>query len=187
MPTPPWPLDRYRALLHLHVRHLQLGRLHRTRFDSSDVVQEALLRATKGLDQFRGTDEAEFLGWVRAIVGPVLVDLVREHGAGKRDPGLERAIGEAVGDGDTPLGALLTAAGPGPSSLASRQEEILRLAAAVDRLPEAERDAVIAHFILELPLAEAAARLGRTEKGVAGLLFRGKRRLRELLTAGAKP
>jgi RNA polymerase sigma-70 factor (ECF subfamily) len=181
MPPPDWPLDRYRPLLHLHVRQLQLGRLYRTRFDSSDVVQEALVRAVRGLDQVRGSAEPEFVRWLQTIVGNVLVDLVREHGAGKRDPRLERSVADAAGDDDTPLAAYLTADQPGPSTLAARREELLRLAAAVDRLPEAERDAVIAHHVLELPLVEVAARLGRTEKAVAGLLFRGKRRLRELL------
>lgn len=52
-------LDRYRPLLRLRVRKLQLGRLYRARFDSSDVVQESLLRDVNGLDQARGRSEAE--------------------------------------------------------------------------------------------------------------------------------
>jgi RNA polymerase sigma-70 factor (ECF subfamily) len=182
MTSPDRPLDRYRPLLCLHVRQLKLGRLYRARFDSSDVVQEALVRAVKGLDQVRGAAEPEFVRWLQAVVRNVLVDLVREHGAGKRDPRLERTAADAAGDADTPLAAYLAASQPGPSTLAARQDDLLRLAAAVERLPEAERDAVVAHFILELPLAEVAARLGRSEKGAAGLVFRGKRRLRELLT-----
>ena len=91
-------------------------------------------------------------------------------------------MSEAAEDWDTPLTAYVAASEPGPSTLIMRQEELLRLAAAVDQLPEAERDAVIAHYILELPLAEVALRLARSEKGVAGLLFRGKRRLREWLS-----
>lgn len=185
MPPPDRPLDRYRPLLCLHVRALRLGRLYRSRFDSSDVVQETLVRAVRGLDQVHGTGEGEFVRWLQAIVGNVLVDLVREHGAGKRDPRRERTVADAAGEADTPLAAYLAAADPGPSTLAARREELLRLAAAVERLPEAERDAVVAHYLLELPLAEVAARLGRTEKGAAGLVFRGKKRLRELL-AGAE-
>jgi RNA polymerase sigma-70 factor (ECF subfamily) len=181
MTPPDWPLERYRALLCLHVRQLKLGRLYRARFDSSDVVQEALARAVKGLDQFHGRAEPELVRWLQTIVGNVLVDLVREHGAGKRDPRLERTICGASGDDDTPLAAFAAASQTGPSSLAAKQEDLLRLADAVERLPEAERDAVVAHFVLELPLAEVAARLGRTEKGAAGLVFRGKRRLREML------
>jgi RNA polymerase sigma-70 factor (ECF subfamily) len=181
MPPPDPTLDRYRPLLCLHVRQLRLGRLYRSRFDSSDVVQEALARAVRALDQVRGRAEPELVRWLQAIVGNVLVDLVREHGAGKRDPRREQSVCDAAGDGDTPLGAYLTASQPGPCTLAARREELLRLAAAVEKLPDAERDAVVAHYILELPLAEVAARVGRTEKGAAGLVFRGKRRLRELL------
>ncbi len=176
-------LARYRPLLRLHVRQLQLGRLYRARFDSSDVVQESLLRAVKKLEQARGRTEAELVGWLRKIVANTLVDLVREHGADMRDPALERTLCDAASDGETPLAAYLAATDPGPSTLAARKEELLRLACALDRLPEAERDAVIAHYILELPLAETAARLGRTAKGVGGLLFRGKRRLAALLAA----
>jgi RNA polymerase sigma-70 factor (ECF subfamily) len=177
-----FPLELYRPLLSLHVRQLQLGRLYQARFDSSDIVQETLLRAVKALDQVHGQQEAERVRWLQTIVKNVLVDFVREQGAAKRNPRMEQTVGDAANDWDTPLAAYLTASEPGPSSLMMRQEELLRLATAVDQLPEAERDAVIAHYILELPLSEAARRLNRTEKGIAGLLYRGKRRLRELLT-----
>lgn len=180
---PPPDLARYRPLLRLHVRQLQLGRLYHARFDPSDVVQEALLRAVRGLDGLHATDEVAVVSWLREVVGNVFIDLVRRQDAARRDPRREQAIGEAAGDGDTPLAAYLTASQPGPSTLAVRREELLRLAEAVDQLPDGERDAVIAHCILELPLAEVAQRLGRTEKGAAGLVFRGKRRLRQLLTA----
>src|SRR5262249_59634021 len=52
-----WSLERYRPLLRLQVRQFQLDpRLHR-RFDSSDLVQETLLRAHAGRNRFRGTTE----------------------------------------------------------------------------------------------------------------------------------
>jgi RNA polymerase sigma-70 factor (ECF subfamily) len=180
-------LDRYRPLLRLHVRQLQLGRLFHARFDSSDVVQEALVRAVKGLDARRGADEPQLVRWLQEIVRNTFVDLLRKDGAARCDPRREQTIHDAAGDEDTPLAAYLAASQPGPSTLAVRKEELLRLAAAVDQLPDAERDAVIAHYILELPLAEVAARMGRTVKGVAGLLYRGKERLRaSLATAGAE-
>ena len=182
----PSPLERFRPLLRLHVRQLQLGRLYRAKFDSSDVVHETYVRALKGLDGFRGQSDAELVAWLQRIAGNVFIDMIRHHDADKCDPRREQAVCDAAADSDTPLGAYLSASQPGPSTLAARREEILRLAGAVDRLPEAERDAVIAHFILELPLAEVAERVGRTERAVAGLLFRGKRRLRELLSSGGE-
>ena len=169
-------LDRYRPLLLLHVRQLRLGRLHRAKFDSSDVVHETFVKALRGLDGFRGQTEAELVAWLRAILRNVLVDCVRGAAVG----GVELSIDDADGAG-TPIGAYLTAATPGPSTLASRKEDILRVAAAVGRLPDDEQDAVAARHILGFPLAEVAARLGRTEKGVSMLLYRAKLRLKELL------
>src|SRR5262245_41316966 len=101
---PPPTLDSYQALLRLHVRQLQLGRLYRVRLDSSDVVQDALKRAVEGLDGFRGKDEAELVAWLQKIVANTFLDLVRHHDAHRRNPRLERAIEDAAGDGDTPLG-----------------------------------------------------------------------------------
>jgi RNA polymerase sigma-70 factor (ECF subfamily) len=172
-------LHKYRPLLHLHVRQMQLARRYQARLDPSDLVQEALLRAVRGLDALHRHDEAAVIAWLQEVVRNVFIDTIRRQAAAKRDPHREQLALHAD-ESDTPLGAYLTASQPGPSTLAARREELLRLAAAVEQLPEAERDAVIAHFMLELPLAEVAVRIGRTERAVAGLLFRGKRRLRNL-------
>jgi RNA polymerase sigma-70 factor, ECF subfamily len=181
MPSADWSIDQYRPLLALHVRQVRIGYLYKARFAASDVVQEACLRACKGRDQLRGDTEVERVQWLKEIVGNVLVDFVRHHGAKGRDPRLERSLATAGGDPSTPLAAFLSASQPGPSTLIGRQEDVLRLATAVERLPEAEQDAVVAHYLLGLSLAETAQRLGRSEKGVAGLLYRGKQRLREIL------
>src|SRR5512142_221024 len=121
----PTDLARYRPLLRLHVRQLQLGRLYRARLDSSDVVQEAMLKAVRGLDRLQAGEEAAVVAWLREVVRNVCIDLVRRQDAERRDPRREQAIGEAVGAGDTPLAAYLTAARPGPSTLAVRREELL--------------------------------------------------------------
>jgi RNA polymerase sigma-70 factor (ECF subfamily) len=161
--------DRYLPLLHLHVRQLQLGRLYRRRLDSWDVVHDALLKALKNLDKFRGTSEAEFVAWLKKIAKNTLIDIHREH------------VLPFPEDEMSPLEAFLAASQPGASTLVVTGEELMHLASAIDRLPGDERDAIIAHCILELSLAEVAERLNRTERGVAGLLFRGKRRLRKML------
>jgi RNA polymerase sigma-70 factor (ECF subfamily) len=59
-----WQPERYRPLLYLQVRLLQLAPQFRRRFDSSDLVQDALLRAHQYRDQFRGTTDAEWVGWL---------------------------------------------------------------------------------------------------------------------------
>ena len=52
--SPAWELERYRPLLKLQTRQMELDPRLQRRFDGSDVVQEALLKAHVKLDQFRG-------------------------------------------------------------------------------------------------------------------------------------
>ena len=68
-----------------------------------------------------------------------------------------------------------------PSGRAERHEELLRLAAALTALPDDQRRAVEMHHLEGRPLAEVAAELGRSKGAVAQLLFRGLKKLRELM------
>jgi RNA polymerase sigma-70 factor (ECF subfamily) len=63
-----------------------------------------------------------------------------------------------------------------------RHEELLALAEALTRLSPDQRQAVELHHLKGCPLAEVADHLGRSKAAVAQLLFRGLKRLRELLS-----
>jgi RNA polymerase sigma-70 factor, ECF subfamily len=76
---------------------------------------------------------------------------------------------------------LLAADQTSPSERAVRGEEFLRLGRALSRLPEDQRRVVELHYLKGLPVAEVATRIGRTRPAAVGLLFRGLKRLRELL------
>jgi RNA polymerase sigma-70 factor (ECF subfamily) len=180
-PPPTWSLDRYRPLLRVQVRQLELDPRLRRRFDSSDLVQETLLRAHRGLAGFRGTTEGELVAWLQQIVANAAAEATRHERAGKRDVALERSVHQAVAESSARLGAFLEARQATPSEQAERQEQLLRLADAIDRLPEDQRDVVIHRDLLGSPVASIAESLAKTEKAVAGLLLRGRRRLRELL------
>src|SRR5262245_30233274 len=92
----PWQLDRYRPFLHLQLRQLQLGIHFQRRFDSSDLVQETLLKAHQDLPEFRGQTSAEMLCWLQRILANVLADEVRKARAKKRDLDLEQSLQAAV-------------------------------------------------------------------------------------------
>jgi RNA polymerase sigma-70 factor (ECF subfamily) len=180
--SPAWDLERFRPLLRLQARRLQLDPRLQRRFDSSDLIQETLMRAHAHRAAFRGTTEAELVRWLQEILAHAALDLVDRERAQKRDAALERSLQEAVAESTSRLQAYLAdRRQETPSRAAQRQEALLRLAAAIDELPEDQRDAVVLRDLMELSVAEAAQRLERTEKSVAGLLLRGRRRLRELL------
>jgi RNA polymerase sigma-70 factor (ECF subfamily) len=177
-----WHLERYQALLRLLVRQFHLSPRFRSRFGSSDLVQETLLKAQKKIDQFRGTTEAEFVRWLQQILANTLRDEIRKARAQERDVALEQSLDAAVADSSARLAAYLADERASPVEQAERQERLLRVAAAISQLPEDQRTAVIQRDLLGASVAETAAHMNRTEKSVAGLLLRGRSTLRRLLS-----
>jgi RNA polymerase sigma-70 factor (ECF subfamily) len=69
-----------------------------------------------------------------------------------------------------------------PSQKLDQHEQAIRLADALAQLPDAQREALVLQNWDNWSLAEIAEHMGRTPAAVAGLLKRGLKRLRELLT-----
>jgi RNA polymerase sigma-70 factor (ECF subfamily) len=176
-----WQPDHYRPLLFLQVRLLQLAPQFRRRFDSSDLVQDALLKAHQNRDRFRGTTDAEWMGWLHEILKNVVADRIREAKAGKRDLRLEQSLQAAMDESSARIEEFLRDDGSSPSQKAERGELLLRLASAIEQLPADQREVIVRRDLRGESVDQIAKQLGRTEKAVAGLLFRGRRRLRELL------
>jgi RNA polymerase sigma-70 factor (ECF subfamily) len=176
-----WHLERYRALLRLFVRQFHLSPRFRGRFDSSDVVQETLLKAQRKIEQFRGTTEAELVTWLQQILANTLREEIRKARAQVRDVALEQSLEAAVADSSARLAAYLADDRASPAEQAERQEQLLRLAAAINLLPEDQRTAVLQRDLMGATVAEIAEQMGRTPKAVAGLLLRGRAALRRLL------
>jgi RNA polymerase sigma-70 factor (ECF subfamily) len=174
-------LDRYRPLLRLQVRQMELDPRLERRFDSSDIIQETLLRAHANLARFRGQSEAELVKWLQEILTNVVTDEARKARARKRDVALEQPLEAVMAESSARLEMYLASSGASPSRQAERQELLLALAAAIDQLPEAQCDVLIQRDLNGASVSQIAEQLGRTEKSVAGLLLRGRRKLRELL------
>jgi RNA polymerase sigma-70 factor, ECF subfamily len=176
-----WSLERYRPLLRLQARQLELDQRLKRLWDSSDIVQDAFCGAIAKLDQFRGTSEGELVRWLQRILANTVKDKIDAARADKRDIGLVQSLEQAVADSSVRLDAFVAAEQSSPSEQAECGEMLLRLAAALDKLPEEQRDVIIHHHLHATPVAEVAERMGKTPKAVAMLLYRGKRRLHELL------
>jgi len=177
------PLEGYRDYLRLLAR-VQLSPRLQAKFDPSDIVQQTLLEAHKCRGQFRGQSEAEWLAWLRAILAHVLAAAARRFSAGARDLGRERSLEAEVDLSSERLEGLLAADQTSPSEGAVRGEDLLRLAHAMASLPPDQRQVVEMHHLKGMPLTEVAARMGRSRPAVAGLLFRGLNKLRQLLPDG---
>ena len=176
------PLGRYRDYLRALAR-LQLSARLRGKLDASDVVQQAILLAHARRGQFRGATEAEWLGWLRAILANTLAGVLREFDTAARDLGREKSLENELERSSTRLEHLLAADVSSPSDGAVRGEELLRLARALGQLPEDQRQVVELHHLKGLTVAAVAAELDRTRPAVVGLLFRGLKNLRALLGA----
>jgi len=174
------PLERYRDYLRVLAR-VQVGTRLRVKLDPSDLVQQTLLRAHEKRGQFRGQTEAEFASWLRQILANQLAKAVRRFATGARDVALERSLETALDESSSRLEAWLAADYASPSEHAAHNEQLLRLARALAALPEDQRRAIELHYIKGAPLAEVGKQLGRGNRAVAGLVFRGLKNLREFL------
>jgi RNA polymerase sigma-70 factor (ECF subfamily) len=174
------PLEAYRDYLRLLARIQLVPRLQ-AKMDASDIVQQAILQAHEGRTQFRGTTEAEKLAWLRAILANVLAAAARRFDTAAREVGREQSLEAGLERSSSRLECLLAADQSSPSQRAVRSEELLRLATALTQLPEDQRSVVELHHLRSLPITEVAQQLGRTRPAVVGLLYRGVKKLRELL------
>ena len=176
-------LEEFRAYLGLMAR-LQLDGRVAAKLSSSDIVQQTLAEAFEKRGQFRGTSDEELAAWLRKALSHNLADAVKGLRRAKRDVGLEQSLDAALEKSSARLDAWLAAEQRSPSSCVSRDEQALRLADALAKLPEAQAEVVIQHHLKGRTLAEIAAALGKSEPGVAGLIHRGLVGLRELLKGG---
>lgn len=175
-------LERYRSYLLLLARG-RLDQRLRGKLDASDVVQQTLLEAHRDLAQFRGQSSGEMAGWLRQILARNLANAVRDLGRDKRDVARERSLEAALDDSAAHLEGWLAAEQSSPSQQAQKHEQALQLAAALDQLPENQREAVILRHWHGCSLDEIARQLQCSTAAVTGLLQRGLRNLRKHLSA----
>jgi RNA polymerase sigma-70 factor (ECF subfamily) len=174
-------LEQFRAYLRLLAR-LNLHPGLQSKLDPSDVVQQTLLQAHQALRDCERRNDAELAGWLRQALVRNLSHVVRDFGRARRDVARERSLDAAIDASSAHLDRWLADSDQtSPSAEAEFHEDALRLAEALEQLPEAQRQALIYHHWQGWSLAEIAAEMNRSPAAVAGLLKRGLQHLRSLL------
>ncbi len=135
--------------------------------------------------QFDGP--AAFYRWLERIVCNELRDAERAARRRKRDVARDAAERPTWATSGAAFLSRVTATGTTPSQALSRQEALAAVMTSLARLPAEQRAVVRLRFLEDVPVAEIAGRLGKTETAVYTLCSRGLRALRERLTALIQP
>ncbi|MBI3464651.1 MAG: sigma-70 family RNA polymerase sigma factor [Planctomycetes bacterium] len=152
------------------------------KLDPSDIVQETLVEAQRKLSQFQGATDAELAAWLRRILANELAQARRTFRQEKRDLLRENSYEDLVEQSSMRLAGLPAGDDTSPSMRAEFNERALRIAAAVESLPEGQREAVVLHYFQDLTLPEIAERVQKSTTAVAGLVHRGLKTLRSTLS-----
>lgn len=128
------------------------------RDEAQECVQEAFVRAWAHRRQLDRAEHPE--AWVRTTAYRLAVSRWRRTTRGRRPA--DRALAT-------------------PTSTAAPSETHVALVAALRRLPEAQRRALVLHHIADLPVHAVAAELGVPEGTVKARLSRGRAALATLL------
>src|ERR1700712_2530099 len=174
-------LASYTDYLNLMPR-VQIGRRIQGKVDPADVVQETFLDAHRQFAQFRGTTEAELTSWLRRILAGQMAPVYRKvAGPEARDVKLELQMANDLDQSSAAMDRGFVAATSSPSHRASRREQAVLLAAALDRLSESYREVIILRNLEGHPFAEVASRMGRSEDSVHKLYVRALAELRDAM------
>jgi RNA polymerase sigma-70 factor (ECF subfamily) len=172
-------MDRHRHSLHKMVE-CRLNQGVARRIDASDVVQDALLTASRRLADYLENPSIPFHAWLRQLTRDRLADVYRRELADKRN--VAREQGAAANDRSSldPLAqardAQLT-----PAAMLLRKEFAERFHQAVEQLDEGVKEIILMRHAEQLTNSQAAELLGLSEAAAGMRYLRALRQLKSLL------
>ena len=142
--------------------------------DANDLAQETFVRVFRARASFRTSER--FSTWLFTIAA----NLARNHFRWRaRHPNV--SLDTETGEKEQTLGSTLPANEQAPNEQALTAERARAVRAAVGKLPEDLREAIVLCEWEEYSVAEAAAILETTPKAVESRLYRARQILRERL------
>jgi RNA polymerase sigma-70 factor (ECF subfamily) len=143
---------------------------------AEDVVQETFVRVVQKASEFK--HEARFTTWLYTITRNLCIDQLRKR-ALRKHPSLDESKGEE-GDGPT-LGEQTADPRASVEREATGTELKERIASAVDKLPDDQREVFLMREVANLPFKEIAEITGVPENTVKSRMRYALERLQEAL------
>ncbi len=145
----------------------------RSKLESMDLVQDTLIHALSGLDDFTYKNEGDFVRWLSKIAENELRGSLKKLHADKRDIRKEVPLDNYK---PTAGGGLAGTPGPieatTPSVIMSRKEDLDKLEKAIDELKPEYREVIILTKIEGLSYEETGVRLDKSSDAVRMLATR---------------
>lgn len=167
-------LERHLPRLRVFVR-LQVGARLRAQESCSDLVQSVCRELLAGVDGFEYRGEEQFRNWLFVAALNKIRQHDRYHHAEMRDPARRQPLDDALSEA--------YASSLSPSRRAIAREDIARLEAAFDQLPEHYQQVITLSRIVGLSQEAVAREMGRTVPSVRNLLNRALARLATVVEA----
>ena len=142
----------------------------------SGIVQQTLLEAHQDQSQWNSLPSGQKMAFLRRVLAHNIQDEIRKMTAGKRDVHREKSLEQAFENSSHRLMNFVAVDASSPSLKMNKAELALQLAAALDCLPEAQREALVLQHWEGKSLAEIASHMKRaplaaSQAGLPGTRF----------------
>lgn len=171
-------VDAFRALVRRHQRPLYNFALRQVRTPSTaeDIVQDVFVRIVQNVETFK--EESRFTTWAYTIARNLCIDHLRKR-IHRKHASLDAPSGPDSDSGV--LGERVPASGAGADRKAIGQQLQGHIAAAVEALPEDQREVFLMRQVGELPFKEIADIVGVSENTVKSRMRYALERLQTAL------
>jgi RNA polymerase sigma-70 factor (ECF subfamily) len=159
-------------LYNFALRHLRSAPI------AEEVVQDAFVRVVNNAAEFK--HEARFSTWLYTIARNLCIDQMRKR-ALRRHPSLDEPKRAEEADGPT-LGDQTADAGANVERAASSSEIRERVVAAIDTLPDEQREVFLMREVSNLPFKDIAEIVGVSENTVKSRMRYALERLQAALS-----
>jgi RNA polymerase sigma-70 factor (ECF subfamily) len=172
-------VDAFRSLVRRHQRALYNFALRQVRTPSvaEDIVQDVFVRIVQNVETFK--EESRFSTWAYTIARNLCIDHLRKH-MHRRHASLDASSPDGDGEG-TPLGERIAGSGAGADRAAIGKQLQGHIRAAVEALPEDQREVFLMRQVGELAFKDIAEIVGVSENTVKSRMRYALERLQSAL------